>query len=127
MAGDFLPIQLIYQGKAQRCLPQVQFPHDWHVTFSVNHWSNEDTMKDYIRKVLLPCIEAKRQELQFAEDYPALVIFDNFKAQCTYEILKMIDDNQIYVVLIPPNCTDRLQPMDLSMNKPAKDFLQCTN
>ena len=40
-------------------------------------------MKDYIRKVLLPYIGAKGQELQLANDYPALVIFDNFKAQCT--------------------------------------------
>ena len=124
MAGDFLPVQLIYQGKTKRCLPQVQFPNDWHVTFSANHWSNEETMKEYILKVLLPYIRAKRQELQLADDYPALVIFDNFKAQCTFEILKMLDDNQIYVVLIPPNCTDRLQPLDLSVNKPAKDFLR---
>ena len=27
-----------------------------------------------------------------------------------------------YVILIPPNCTDRLQPLDISVNKPAKDF-----
>ena len=124
MAGDFLPVQLIYQGKTKRCLPQVQFPNDWHVTFSANHWSNEETMKEYILKVLLSYIRAKRQELQLADDYPALVIFDNFKTQCMFEVLKMLDDNQIYVVLIPPNCTDRLQPLDLSVNKPAKDFLR---
>jgi len=27
-------------------------------------------------------------------------------------------------VKILPNCTDRLQPLDLSINKPVKDFLQ---
>ena len=69
-------------------------------------------------------MEGKRQELQLASFYPALVIFDNFKAQCTAEILQMLDDHHIYVVLLPPNCTDRLQPMDLSVNKPAKDFLR---
>ena len=35
----------------------------------------------------------------------------------------MLDDSRIYVILIPPNCTDR-EPMDLSVNKPAKDFLR---
>ena len=30
----------------------------------------------------------------------------------------------VYVVLITANCTDRLQPLDISVNKPAKDFLR---
>ena len=44
ITGDFLPIQLIYKGKTKKCLPTFKFPSDWHVTFSANHWSNEDTM-----------------------------------------------------------------------------------
>ena len=48
MAGDFLPIQLVYQGKTSRCLPKVDFPEGWHVTYSTTHWSTEQTMKDYI-------------------------------------------------------------------------------
>ena len=95
MAGDFLPPQLIYQGKTRRCIPKVDFPGDWHVTFSANHWSNEGTMTDYIEKILLPYMERKRQELQLASSYPALVIFGNFKAQCTAEILQMLDDHHI--------------------------------
>jgi len=52
------------------------------------------------------------------------LIFDNFKAQCTEELLKLLDSNKIDVVLIPPNCTDRLQPLDVSVNKAAKEFLR---
>ena len=43
MSGDFLPIQLVYQGKTARCLPKYQFPSDWDITFSANHWCNIST------------------------------------------------------------------------------------
>ena len=50
MVGDFLPIQLIYAGKTNRCHPQFQFPSDWHIIHAPKHWSNEETMLQYIRR-----------------------------------------------------------------------------
>ena len=41
MNGEFLPPQLIYQGKTTRCLPHYDFPP----AYSPNHWSNEETMR----------------------------------------------------------------------------------
>ena len=71
----------------------------------------------------MPYVEKKRQTLKVAVNYPALLLCDNFKAQYTQELLTILDDHFIDIVLIPPNCTDRLQPMDISINKLAKDFL----
>ena len=124
LVGDFLPPQLIYEGKTPRCLPRFEFPEKWHITYSSNHWSNESTMKEYIQHVLLPYIDEKRKNLKLANDYPALVTYDNFKGQCTPDILTLLDVKNINVVLIPPNCTDRLQPLDLSVNNAVKDQLR---
>ena len=66
----------------------------------------------------------KRQQLDLEDDNPALVIFDVFKGQCTEEVLKMIDDNHIERVVVPAHCTDQLQPLELSVNKLAKEFLR---
>lgn len=44
MSGDFLPVQLVYQGKTARNLPKYQFPSDWDIAFTPNHWCNESTM-----------------------------------------------------------------------------------
>ena len=41
MIGDFLPPQLVHQEKTLRCLPHMKFPAVWAVTYSANHWSNE--------------------------------------------------------------------------------------
>ena len=110
--GDFLPPQLVYQGKTVRCLPQFQFPPDWNITFSPYHWSNELTMNEYFEQIILLYISKKREDLKLVENYPALLIFDNFKAQCTKDLLKFLDDKNIHVVLIPANCTDKLQPFE---------------
>ena len=44
MSGDFLPIQLVYQGKTIKCLPKFQFPDGWNIIHTSNHWCNEHTM-----------------------------------------------------------------------------------
>lgn len=124
MSGEFLPPQLIYQGKTTACLPRHQFPEDWHVTYTPNHWSNEDKMIEYIETIILPYVEGKCKELKFSVDQPALAIFDVFKGQQTEGVLKVLEENNILVVSVPANCTDRLQPMDLSVNKAVKEFMR---
>ena len=54
----------------------------------------------------------------------ALCIFDNFKAELTDNVLQVLEDNDIDIIYVPPNCTNSLQPLDLSVNKSAKDFLK---
>ena len=39
-------------------------------------------------------------------------------------MLQLLEENYIDVIFVPPNCTDQLQPLDLSMNKSAKDLLK---
>ena len=59
-----------------------------------------------------------------AFDHPVLVIFDRFSAQCTDAVLQLLHEHHIRLVIVPVNCTDRLQPLDVSVNKAAKDFLR---
>ena len=72
----------------------------------------------------MPYVTRKSEELELCHDQPALLIFDIFKAQKTSSFLKLLDNYNLDVVLLPANCTDRLQPLDLSVNKSAKDFLR---
>jgi len=47
----------------------------------------------------------------------------HFHGQFTETILGMLEENNVYMVIVPANCTDHLQPLDLSVNKAAKEFL----
>lgn len=49
---------------------------------------------------------------------------DNFKGQVTSVVTSLLEENDVHLCLLPPNTTDRLQPMDVSVNKPAKDILK---
>lgn len=124
MSGHFLPAQIIYSGKTPACLPNVEFPEDWFVTFTPNHWANEDTMIGYINNIILPYVTGMRVKLQLPQTHPALAIFDHFEGQLTPRVQDCLEDNHIIMIDVPANCTDRLQPMDLSVNKPFKDQLK---
>ena len=56
LVGDFLPVQVIYQGKAMRCHPRYEFPSDWGITHTPKHWSNEETMVRYVKSVIIPYV-----------------------------------------------------------------------
>ena len=81
-------------------------------------------MFDYVTLIIIPHVKEKRRALKLSDGYPAVVLFDVFKGQCQENLFELLEENHIFYILIPTNCTDQLQPMDLSVNKPAKDFLR---
>ena len=82
--GEILLMQLIY---AKRCYAVYDFPDDWNITHSANHWSNKNTMMEYIQGVIVTHVESIREELQTSEQ-AAMAIFDNFKGQITKKVLE---------------------------------------
>ena len=67
MAGDFLPPQLIYQGKTTACLPRYMFPDNWHNTCTTNHWSNEEMIIEYTKKDLFHMCSQKEMNSNFLQ------------------------------------------------------------
>ena len=124
LSGNFLPVQLVYEGKTTKCHPVVEFPEGWHVTHTLNHWCNEETMVAYIESVIVPYMSQKRRQLGLDLKHTGLVILDEFKGQTTSRVLNLLQSNDLMYVIVPPNCTDRLQPLDVSVNRSAKQFLR---
>ena len=115
---------MIYKGKTLHCHPKVSFPQGWDVWHSDNHWSNEETMKRYIEKIIVPFVSQNREALKLEKTHPALALFDCFRGQTTPDIIALLESHNIIVVQVPANCTDKLQPLDVSLNKPMKDEMK---
>ena len=116
--GDFLPVQLIYKGTTRRCHPKHKFPAGWDITHSKKHWSNESTMIQYIQNVIIPYVDNIRTD----DTEAALIIMDNFEGQTTPSVTNLLEESNIHVCLLPTNTNDKLQRLDIAVNKPAKEF-----
>ena len=53
-----------------------------------------------------------------------ICIIDVFRGQMGKEFLSAMKENDVLVAFVPANCTDRLRPMDLSVQKAVKDRLK---
>ena len=81
-------------------------------------------MLEYIDKIIVPYAARKKKELGLPGNHYALMIYDEFQGQITMDVIAKLRQHRLEIVLVPPNCTDCLQPFYVSVNKPAKDFLK---
>ena len=67
LSGEFLPMQVIYQGKTTASQPRgFKFPRGFAIYQSPKHYCNEDETLILIDKVIVPYVERKRKELKLA-------------------------------------------------------------
>ena len=62
VSGGVLPPQLIRVGKTERC---HHFFSGWleYNTYSASHWSTEQTMLEFVDKILVPYVKQTRERL----------------------------------------------------------------
>ena len=60
--------------------------------------------------------------MQLQIGHPELLIIDVFSGQMTPAMLQKLRENYIFLVRVPPNITNLLQPLDLTVNVAAKAF-----
>ena len=112
--GRFLPKQLIYKGKTKQSLPKYTFPKDFEVIFNEKHWANESVPYVDDEKVLLGLPKAQK----------TLLVYDVFKGHLTEKVNEIMALNNIVHELVPANMTNLFQPLDITVNRVAKDIVR---
>ena len=123
LEGQFLGMQLIYGRKSNQRLPNVKFPEEFLLSINPKHHSNEKESLKFINEILVPYIQQKRAKLN-APNQQALAIFDVFKGQVTQAVLNLFDEHNIAVTFVSANMTHLFQPLDLTINSYAKNYLK---
>ena len=123
LSGEFLPMQILYGGKTNRCHSKHTFPAEFDIYHNPNHWANEECAIRFIEKVIIPYIKTTTERLSDPSQNAA-VLFDVFKGQTTTAVHDLLEENNIVYEHIPSGCTDKLHPLDVSVNKSAKCYLR---
>ena len=118
-------MQIIYGGKTDRSQPRgVEFPKGFNVTQNPRYWSNEEETIKFIKHIINPRVIPIRKELGLPEDQSALLVWDVFKGQCNVKVNNFLTKLNIKVVMVPANMTHFFQPLDLTVNGSAKNFMK---
>ena len=102
-----LPAVAIFKGK--RKLNFVA-PSGIKIAAQVKGWMDSDIMGKWFESVVLPYTKGRR----------ALLVLDSFSAHQTAEFLELATRNNVDVAIIPGGYTSKVQPVDVSLNKPLK-------
>lgn len=76
---------------------------------------DKELMKKYLEQIWQPYVEKTANDLGL-HDYNALLTLDSFKAHTTEEMREHGTTHCIN----PGGCTSKLQPLDVSINKPFR-------
>ena len=126
--GDLLPFQIIFMGTTSRSLSlqnegRLRCEEDgWHLIYSGNHWSNLETYKLFVEKILQRYKLKKLLELNSDEDSKLIWLLDCWSVHMSREFIDWIKEvyPTILLVFIPTNCTSIYQPIDVILQRPFK-------
>ena len=127
--GDLLPLQLIFQGKTSACHPPMtELTKEAHVcvTHSENHWSNQETMRQWVAEVLLPYSNHRIAQHNLPRDSHIVLVLDVWAVHKSEEFRTFlrIHHVNIHLVFVPPNSTSQLQVADVMLQRTFKHGLR---
>jgi hypothetical protein len=126
--GQVLPFQVIFQGLISRTLPPMnqgrQTCEDvgWHLTFGSNHWSNLDTCKAFVVKILTPYRILQIEELGLSQDQEMVWIIDCWSIHINKDFRAWMKRTSplIHLLFVPANYISIFQPTDVILQRPFK-------
>ena len=98
----------------------MRIPEGFIVKMQETSWMDERLMEVWVEEIWLKYIREVSKQLGFNN---SLLPFDAFSAHKTDDVQSKLVQNKSDILMIPPWCTSKCQPMDVCINKPSKAIL----
>ena len=102
MSYELLPLQLLYQGKTDHCHPNFPVGSTCGILLTTGQMSRP------------PYGSSRIHTVQDDSSAPDQAIYDVFEGHMGDKVQSLLEDNKIFYITLTNNCTDILQPLDLS-------------
>lgn len=113
---------IIFRGQGKRISPNKKRSWDSRVNamFQPKAWCDENLMKVWVEGEWGNMFtNPPRANLS-----GKILVADVHRAQQTDEVRQLLQTKKTLLINIPPGCTSRVQPLDVSVNKPFKDAVR---
>ena len=119
--GTMLPPMLIFKGKTDKTIKKLRIPEGFIVKTQEKSWMDEGLMEVWVEEIWLKYVREVSKQLGFDN---SLLIFDAFSAHKTDAVHSKLVENKSDILMFPPGCMSKCQPMDVCINKPFKAILR---
>ncbi|KZV80767.1 hypothetical protein EXIGLDRAFT_578050, partial [Exidia glandulosa HHB12029] len=114
-SGKLLPFQAIYKGYTKASLPTTKAPR-WDEAIELGfdfafgghtYWSTQQSMCDYVTKILVPYLERAKEEENLDPEQEALVQLDCWSVHRSEEFRNWLETTYPWIKLdfVPGGCT----------------------
>lgn len=88
---------------------------------SESGWMKQEQFVEFMRHFI--------RHSKASKDRPALLLMDNHNSHMSIEALDLALEHGVTILTFPPHCSDRMQPLDVSVYGPLKTFYKskCDN
>jgi len=99
---------IILKGKTTRCLKDIPLNESYELSYQEKSWCSDYQFIKFL--------------LSLPNDKRILLLYDNFRGHKTKKVTEFIKTHLplVEILLLPPNTTSILQPLDVGINKSVK-------
>ena len=109
--------------KTLKSFPRVKFQYSFTLSANEKHFSKEQESLKLLDDFIISYVETEGEKLELPTQ-AALIIMDVFKGHMTTLVVQKIALNNNQLVKAPPNLTYIYQPLDVTANGAAKQFMK---